>query len=224
MSMEEPQASATVQPPTAEPVKSAFGMLFDPKRVAFFGVVLAAELALFALAIVVPAGASLRQQLVAGGQGSLPSHNTTAGSLVGLIVANNLRVALLEMIPLMGFLLLPLSIFASGVIIQGFAISSAVPPTLAAFSYLLLPFTYVELSAYAVAFVSGTMLIVAWLKKRLHREARVFMLEIVAVAILVVLAATMETITISNAIAGLLLWVPLTAMVPLAIKMRRVNK
>jgi hypothetical protein len=205
--MEDSQASAPPQPPAE---KSAVEMLLDRRRVAFVAIVLVAELALFVLTIVVPTDPGLRQQLVTQGEGALPPLNTTAGPLVGLIVANNLRVALLEMIPFVGFVFLPFSIFVSGVVIQGLAIEKSVSPTVVAFSYLLLPFTFVELLAYAIAFVSGTMVLVAWRKKRLRREARVFALEIVTVAAVVIVAAIMETVTIFNPIAGLLLWLPLS--------------
>lgn len=219
MSMDHPQENVIESPPAIESDENPVDMLFDRRRVTFIGIVLIGELALFILAIVVPADPNLRQELVAQGQNSLPPLNTSARALVGLIVANNLRVALLEMIPVVGLILLPISIFTSGVIVQGFAISKAVPPAVAAFSYLLLPFTYVELSAYAVAFVSGTMIIVAWRKKRLHREARVFVVELAAVAVILAVAATMETITIFSPVAGLLLWLPLAgAMVLVAIK------
>lgn len=217
--MEEPQIAGAESPAANEPQRSAADMLFDKSRVLFIVIVLAVEVALFILSIVVPANASFRQQLVVEGQNSLPSLNVSVGSLVGLIAANNLRVALLEMIPTLGFVLLPVSIFASGVIVQGFAISKAVPPPVVAFSYLLLPFTFVELSAYAIAFVSGTMIIVAWRKGRLHQEARVFLLELAAVAIVVTVAAAMETITIFYPIGGILLWLPLAgALVPIVMR------
>jgi len=211
--MEEPETTVVEESPPTVPSKSAVEMLFDKGRLTFVIAVLVAELALFILAIVVPADTSLRQQLVTQGLQSLPSTNTSADALVGLFVANNLRVALLEMIPAVGFFLLPLSIFTSGVIIQGIAVSKAVSPVVVAISYMLLPFTFVELAAYAVAFVSGTMVFVAWRRKRLHREAMVFLLEVVEVAVILTVAAAMEAITIVNPIAGLLLWLPMAGAI-----------
>jgi hypothetical protein len=199
-------------------------MLFARRRVLAMGIVLVITLALLLLAIVVPADPSFRQTLVAVGNSSLPPQNVSAQALVSDIVKNNMRVALLEAIPAFGFFFLPLSVYASGVIIQGFALSANPPvsPSVAAFSYVLLPFTYVELSAYAVAFVSGTMLLVAWGRKRLRLEVRVFVLELVAIAIILIVAAVMETTAILSPLVGVLLWVPLLAvMVPLILRIRR---
>jgi len=226
--MDEQQPPAPESPPAQEsppatvpevPPESAFDMLFERGRVTFIAIVLLVEVALFMLAIVVPVDANLRQQLVAQGQSALPSTNTSAGALVGLIVANNLRVALLEMVPAFGFILLPISILASGIIVQGFAISNAVSPAVVAFSYLLLPFTFVELLAYAIALVSGTMVLVAWRRRRLHREAKVFALEIAAIVVVLTVAAAMETISIFSPLLGILLWLPLAvAAVPVILR------
>jgi len=227
--MEEQRPPETEPPADAEKSEWNIDMLFQRKRVLAFGISLLVVLVLFLLAIVVPADPSFRQTLVTVANSSLPSKNVSAQALIVDIAKNNARVALLEMIPGFGFFFLPLSIFASGVIIQGLALSQSIPPSIAAVNYVLLPFTYVELSAYALAFVSGTMLIVAWRNMRLRTEARVFVLELVAVVIIVIVAAVMETITIFSAAAGapvvgLLLWAPLIgAVVPLVMRIRRVN-
>jgi len=220
--MEERQDAEAAVQPAPEPKESALRIFLERRRVAFIAVVLLVEVAMFMAAIVMPVDPNLRQQLVVQGQSTLPSANTSAGALVGLILANNLRVALLEMIPIVGFALLPTSILVSGIIIQGFAASNSVPPALVAFSYLLLPFTFFELLAYAIALVSGTMVIAAWRGKRLRREARVFALEIVIVAIVLVIAATMETVSIINPLVGVLLWIPVAGLV-VAVVLRTVK-
>lgn len=220
--MSEPIPPEPDFPPPTQGSAGFIDELFGRKRVLAFGVVLAIVLGFFVLTIVFPADPGFRQTLTQQANSTMSTLSTSPPSLVFELFANNMRVALLESIPAFGFFFLPLSIYASGVIIQGLAVTANVSPAAVAVFYLFLPFTFVELSGYAVAFVSGTMLIFAWRRKRLHREAQVFVLELAAVAVILAVAAVMETISIVSPLAGILLWIPLAAaMVPIALRIRR---
>jgi putative effector of murein hydrolase LrgA (UPF0299 family) len=112
------------------------------------------------------------------------------------------------MIPAAGALLFGASIFVTGQVIQVLAISSHLPGPVFGLALFFFPFAIVELSAYAMAVASGTMLIVAWRRKKLMSELRVFLVEAVVVVMTVLIAAAMETVGIVNPVVSLALWLP----------------
>lgn len=188
-----------------------------------FGIALAVELAIFFGAMVYPIAPSQQASLLNQANGLLNS--TTGQGPAGVFSAifdNNLRVALLEMIPAAGALLFGLSIFTTGQVIQVLAISSHLPGPVFGLALFFFPFAIVELTAYAIAVASGTMLIVAWRRKTFVDELRVFLVEVVVVAAVVLIAAAMETAGIVNPLVSLVLWVPTAlAVASLAVYVRR---
>ena len=179
-------------------------------RLALLIGVLLLELALFFLASSAPLDPATRQALQGEAKNLTgDTHGLTPAGLFSFIFTHNAVVALGEMIPALGGLLWLVSIYATGQVIQVVALSNGAPGPLYAVFILLLPFAIVELSAYALALTSGTMLIVAWRRHTLHREARVLLLEAMMVLALLLTAAAMETVTIINPAAGFALWAPM---------------
>jgi hypothetical protein len=133
------------------------------------------------------------------------------------ILTNNLRIALIEMIPVIGGIIFFVSIFTTGQVLQALAIYQGVSAPLLGGSLFLLPFSVVELSSYAVATWSGTNLLLAWRRGTLHKEVRVFGLEIVVVAVMLTTAAAMETTALVSLGMGLALWLPLVGFILLLI-------
>jgi len=181
------------------------------------------EMVIFFAAMVVPMDLATQQTLQQAANGI---HNATSSSsplvLVETIFSNNVRVALGEMIPARGAVLFFASIFTTGQIIQVIAISNGLPGVFYGLALFIFPFSIVELSAYAIAVGSGSMLVVAWRRKMLRSEARVFVLEVLAVVGTLLVAAAMETATLLEPTVGLALWFPLGLFIAwLAIILRR---
>ncbi len=199
--------------------RGIFKELTQRGRIIFFAVVFAVELALFFGATAVPIDQTQQQALVNQANSILGSSGEQGpwGIFVA-ILTNNLRVALFEMIPLAGAALFLASIFTTGQVIQALAISSNIPGPVFGLLLFFFPFSLVELSAYALAVASGSMLLVAWRRKRLKAEVRVFMFEAAVVIVTLVIAAAMETAGIVAPVVGFALWLP-TALGMLAIVM-----
>ena len=201
------------EPPQPEPRPGLVSQLLRRGRLLAFGVALAIELAIFFGAMVYPIDPS--QQTALLNQANALVNSTSGQGPAGVFSAifdNNLRVALLEMVPAAGALFFGVSIFVTGQVIQALAISSHLPGPVFGLALFFFPFAIVELTAYAIAVASGTMLIVAWRRKTLISELRVFFVEILVVAAVVFVAAAMETAGIVNPFVSLALWLP-TALV-----------
>jgi uncharacterized membrane protein SpoIIM required for sporulation len=171
--------------------------------------VLALELGLLFFASIYPIDPAQRQALVE--QANSIINSTTGQTPTGVFSAiseNNIRVALVEMVPVVGILLFAFSIFTTGQVIQALALSQGLPGPLFGAALFIFPFAIVELSAYAVAVVSGLMLIVAWRRKRLRGELRVFAIEASIVVAAILIAAAMETAGILDPIYSFSLWLP----------------
>jgi len=205
MSAEEAQ----VEPPAPLPHPSAASELFERRRLFFILAVLVVELVIFFVATSIPIDATTQRSLqneaknLAGTTGNLGPTD-----LFLFIFTHNAMIALGEMIPILGGFLWVFSIYTTGQIIASVALSQGFPGLLYGVLVLVLPFAIVELSAYAVAVASGTLLLVAWRRHRLRKEMRVLALEIGLVAVMLLTAAAMETVTIVDATVGFLLWIP----------------
>jgi len=178
-------------------------------RLLAFAVALLIELAIFFGAMVYPISPAQQTQLL--NQANTLLNSTSSQGPTGMFSAifnNNVRVALLEMIPAVGAFLFGVSMFTTGQVIQALAISSHLPGPVLGLALFFFPFAIVELSSYAVAAASGTMLIVAWRRKRLSDEIPVFVAEAGVVVAAVLIAAVMEATGILDPVAGLALWLP----------------
>jgi len=198
--------------PQPLPRESVLTDLFSRWRVVVFGLFLVIEFAIYFGAIVYPVPqASLQsyQQQVHDIQSTV-SGESWSELLVG-IFANNVKIALFELVPLLGAFVFAYSIFVTGQVTQVIAMSAnpPLPGTLVgSVLFLTSPFAILEFLAYVVASVSGSMLVVAWRRKRLRREARVFALEALLVVAILITSAGMEVLSIRDFVAGLALWFP----------------
>ena len=178
-------------------------------RLIAFLAALAIELAIYFGAMVFPIDPVQQKALL--DTANQISNSTVGQAPVGVfsaISANNLRVALLEAVPGVGAFLFVISSFTTGQVIQVLSLSSSLPGIVYGMLLLFFPFAIVELSAYAMAVSSGTMVILAWRKKSLRREMRVFGLEVAGVIGVVLVAAAMETAVIVDPFVGFALWLP----------------
>jgi Stage II sporulation protein M len=204
---DQPVAEQVPLEPTPRP--SLASQLLRRGRLLVFAAALAIELAIFFGAMVYPIDPAQQTQLL--NQANALMNSTSSQGPTGVFSAifdNNVRVALIEMIPAAGAFLFGVSMFTTGQVIQALAISSHLPGPVFGLALFFFPFALVELSSYAVAAASGTMLIVAWRRKTLANELRVFVAEGIVVVIAVLIAAVMEAAGIVDPVVGLALWLP----------------
>jgi len=185
---------------------------------AIFGV----ELGLLVAGLLVPLDQASKQSLASQANTQFSEINSAGPpQVIFLIFSHNALIALVEMVPVIGAILLVYSMYTTGLVAQALLYSKGVPGTFGLI-LLFLPYSLVELSSYALAVGSGVMLVVAWRRKRLRREATVFLMEMVAVVLLLVVAATMEEVTNLAPLVGFALWVPTgLAVAGLAVVARR---
>jgi uncharacterized membrane protein SpoIIM required for sporulation len=201
---------------------SIFNELFSRRRRLLIAAVFGVELGLLVAGLLAPLDQASRQSLASQANTQFSSINNAAPpQVVYLIFSHNLLIALVEMVPILGAMLLAYSIFSTGLVAQALLSSKGVPSALG-IVLLILPYSLVELSSYAVAVGSGIMLVLAWRRRKLRREAGVFLLELVVVVLLLIVAATMEEVTNLAPLVGFALWVPTgLAVAVLAVLARR---
>jgi len=205
MSEQAPVEAATVEAPKE---RSILDQLFSRNRLLLFVGLFVVEMVIFLSGLFTPIG-STQQQIIANQTNSQFDFvkTATAFQLVFFIFGHNLLIALVELVPILGAFFYLISIYSTGVATQAIVGAKGLP----AFSGLILfflPYTFVELSAYALAVGSGTMLVVSAIGHRFLKEVKVFVVEVVLVAAILVVAAAMETATTYSVEVGLALWVP----------------
>ena len=188
--------------------KSVGAELLDRRRLLLILVVLLVELALFAVGLLTPLSQSAQQSLAnqtntqfAGVQSASPEQ------LVEFIFTHNLTIALVEMVPVLGAFLFLLSVYSTGLAAQAIVVSQGLPSQFGVILFAF-PYSLVELSAYAIAVGAGTMLLVAWRRKRIRHELKIFLFEGVVVAAVLLVAAAMEAATKVSPLFGFALWLP----------------
>ncbi|MDG6910150.1 MAG: stage II sporulation protein M [Nitrososphaerota archaeon] len=199
----------TSESPESAPSPSAAAEFFSRRRVAFVLLVLLVEIGIYFAGLFTPMSDAARQQLA--NQTSTQFGNFRSGSPAGLtafIFTHNLTIALFEMIPVAGAFLFGFSVYGTGLAAQALVAYQGLPVQWGAVIFAF-PYSLVELTAYALAVVSGFALVAAWRKRRLRREAKVFMLEGIAVAGILLVAASMEAATVGiSPVLGFALWLP----------------
>ncbi|MDE1857853.1 MAG: stage II sporulation protein M [Thaumarchaeota archaeon] len=199
----------TSEAPEATPSPSAAAEILSRRRIAFVLLVLLIEVAIYLAGLFTPMSDAARQQLA--NQTSTQFGNFQSGSPAGLtafIFTHNLAIALFEMVPVAGALLFGFSVYGTGLAAQALVAYQGLPAQWGAVIFAF-PYSLVELTAYALAVVSGFSLVAAWRKRRLRREAKVFLLEGIAIAGILLVAAAMEAATVRiSPVLGLALWLP----------------
>jgi hypothetical protein len=192
--------------------------LFSRGRLLLILGIFLAELAIFAAGLLTPLSSSSLHGLANETNRQFASvQSVSPPQLVVFIFTHNLSIAAAEMIPVFGAFLFVLSAYSTGLATQAIVAAQGLPG-ITGIVLFAFPYSYVELSAYAIAAGSGAMVLVAWRKKRLRLEVPVVILEAVLVAGVLIVAAAMETLTKLSFVLGFALWVP-TAMVLLGLIM-----
>ncbi len=196
-----------VQAPAPIP-RSLTSDLLDRQRLLLMLGVFAVELVVFVSGLVTPLSSG-EQQIIANQTTTqfAPIQSASLQEQVVFIFSHNLLIALAEMVPVFGAFLFVYSVHFTGLVTQAIVAEKNLPG-LAGLILFIFPYTFVELSAYAIAVASGVMLIWAAIMKRLVRELKVFAIEVVVIVAVLFTAAAMEAATGSSWIVGIALWIP----------------
>ena len=117
--------------------------------------------------------------------------------VMGGIFGNNFGISLRFFIPVLGWAAFGLSILATGRLLAGVQAYVGVPWYTSATYFVTTPHSWLEFLAYAIAMAQGVLLVHSLLTKRLSDELRRTTLVAVVVACILLLAAALETISIS---------------------------
>jgi len=189
----------------------------------FLGVLFTA-LALFLLGTIVPMPDSAIQVL--NQQYANTTQTITAAPLYikwATIVANNLHIALLEMVPVLGLIIIAVSSFDTGQLIHAVALGGSLypgaNPLVVGVELFVFPHAVVEFSAYALAISSSMLFVWALIRRRGAKEAaKTFLVAIGGTFILLAVAGFLETLLYVSALFAAVMWFPVVYVV---IKLRR---
>jgi uncharacterized membrane protein SpoIIM required for sporulation len=154
-----------------------------------------------------------------------PVLNASAPSQVAAIFTNNLKVATIELVPAFGLLLLGLSLYETARVVEAIGAIKGVPVALALANLFILPSTWLELPAYAIAAAESVYLVYAiylGFKKGSRyfvRELRFLLVNLLLIVGVLIVAALFEVSEIQIATASpegafyaLLTWLPFGAV------------
>jgi uncharacterized membrane protein SpoIIM required for sporulation len=154
-----------------------------------------------------------------------PVLNATASSQVDAIFANNLKVATIELVPAFGLLLLGISIYETARVVEVIGVIKGVPVVFALVNLFILPSTWLELPAYAIAAAESVYLVYAIFlgfkkgPRYFVRELRFLVVNIFLIVGVLIVAAVFEVseIQIATGFQGgefyaLLTWLPFAAV------------
>ena len=147
------------------------------------------------------------------------------------IFLNNLQVAWGGMLPVLGQLSFGLANYNTGRVIQVIAISDNYPPPVVLVSLYLLPHTWVEESAYPIATVAGLLAVTRWrsvspseFAHRINWGSWKLIFSMGGVALILIAAGLIETTGLYVGAGELLLWIPVGAVIYLAVMLSRARR
>ncbi len=131
------------------------------------------------------------------------------------IYSHNVKVGLVELIPGVGPFIFGISLYGTARVTQAIAITQGLPSSLLVLSLFILPHSWIELPAYAIATGESLLLLYSllrWLLKderwRLRMEMEQLLLVILVITLTLFVAALFEVTEIQVGLEGLLLWGP----------------
>ena len=108
------------------------------------------------------------------------------------ILLNNLAIALLMMVPVLGHGVAAYVIYQTGLVFSAVSVITDIPRAILLMLPMITFYGIVEMLAYGVALSEGTIIgIQAW-KRRLRKEGKIIPLVILAVFLLLLIAALVE--------------------------------
>ncbi|MEM3510941.1 MAG: stage II sporulation protein M, partial [Nitrososphaerales archaeon] len=114
------------------------------------------------------------------------------------IFTNNLRVALLMLIPGLGLILAPYVLYNTGLVFAATGVVNGVPGLMLLLATAILPFFWLEFVAYATSTTQNLYLIWAIKSKTLRYELRNLGYSLLIIVLLLLLGAWIETLFLSS--------------------------
>ncbi|MFN3621888.1 MAG: stage II sporulation protein M, partial [Nitrososphaerales archaeon] len=114
------------------------------------------------------------------------------------IFINNLRVALLMLIPGLGLILASYVLYNTGLVFAATGVVNGVPGLMLLLTTSVLPFFWLEFVAYATSTTQNIYLIWAIKSKTLRYELRNLIYSLLIIVILLLLGAWIETLFLSS--------------------------
>jgi hypothetical protein len=114
------------------------------------------------------------------------------------IFSNNIRVALLMLIPGLGLILAPYVLYNTGLVFSASGVVNNISGVTLFLTTTILPFFWLEFAAYAASITQNLYLIWAIKSKILRYELRNLAYTLIAIAALLLLGAWVEMIFISS--------------------------
>ncbi|MEM3839267.1 MAG: stage II sporulation protein M [Candidatus Micrarchaeaceae archaeon] len=147
----------------------------------------------------------------------------------GYIFAHNLEIATGEMLPLLGGLLLAVSVSSTGLTLSAISHSYNIAGVAIGASLFILPHTWIELSAYAFASTEGLFLLLSLIKwkksapfmQELNRAASAWLLVAATLLVAAIFESGELQLGMSNSAYPLLAWLPFIAVIAAAAEARR---
>jgi len=158
--------------------------------------------------------------------------NSTTPQLALEIFSNNYKIALEEMIPGFGALLFAISLYATARVTKAIAIDDKVPALSLVLLLFILPHSWIELPAYAVATAEGLYLLAAIVRTarfvgptrdwgRLRIEAWQLALNLIIVTVMLAVAAVFESVEIALGDYALITWIPFAGLVAVVVSLNK---
>lgn len=173
----------------------------------------AVELAAFFLLTLLPMSASQVQVIAGQGNNLVNSvHHAPFVLKIAEIFTNNFRIASIEFIPVVGWFLYGYSTFSTAQVIEAFAIQAGLPGPYVMLSLLLLPHSWLELPAYAIAVTQSAFLVRSIFKGSFKLEFYRTLLVWGFVGLELLIAAVFESTEIQlqqpNPVLPFVTWIP----------------
>lgn len=153
---------------------------------------------------------------------------STTPQLFVMIFTNNYRIALIEMVPLLGVILFAVSIWETARVIEAIAaIHGESALLLVLLLFAIYPHTYIELPAYAVATAEGIYLLYAiakalgWNKGNMRAEVYQLAINVAIVTVMLAVAALFESVEIALGLSFWITWVPFVALIYVVVRLNR---
>jgi len=162
------------------------------RKIAVFFMVLLAVLVLTALATLQPM--DMQTAIALNSQLNQLVQSFKANNMLILgIFRNNFTIAIISFLPFVGPLYLGYSLFGTGRAIAGEAIAHNLSPSSVFFQILQMPYTWIEFAAYSIAITSSLWLAYGIANRTIGRELKNTVEMIIVSAILLLVAAAIET-------------------------------
>ena len=109
-----------------------------------------------------------------------------------LIIENNLSIALVGFVPIIGIFWTLFVLYSTGVVMSAFAVMGEISPVLYFLFLIGNPIFWIEYIAYTLAMTESSMLIYSVFKKGVREELKIALLVLIVVILLLVIGAVIE--------------------------------